>query len=435
MTRRLTATLAALEALLVVGVGLSIPLALGTVLWAAQFGFQLDWIIFWRAAADLWLLGHGVTITFQLDPVTALALGGGVDSSAGVGDPFAVTLALLGFALLTALLGVRLGRRLRAEPHRILGELVAVTGVLVLSALVVLSAGHPAALPSRWQGAMFPALVYGLGVAIGSIGATNPARVRLRQLIADAPPLLTGGGGAALRTGLGAVATVVLAGSLLATTALVFGFGQVIALYESVQAGVLGGLALTLGQLALLPTIVLWSASWLIGPGFALGAGSIVSPVAVSLGPLPAIPLLGALPAGESPLGYLTLLVPVAAAFAAGLAVRPRLADAFGRAYAYDLPLGARVGWSVLTGVLAAIVAGLAMGFLAWLAAGAAGPGRLAVVGPDPVAVGVWMLAETLLGVTLGLLAAGARAPRPTTPRAGANSARAQPPTGPARSR
>ena len=99
--------------------------------------------------------------------------------------------------------------------------------------------------------------------------------------------------------------------------------------------------------------------------------------------------------------------------------MRPRLADAFGRAYAYDLPLGARVGWSVLTGLLAAIIAGLAMGFLAWLSAGAAGPGRLAVVGPDPVAVGVWMLAETLIGVTLGLLAAGARAPRPAAPARG----------------
>ena len=38
MTRRLTATLAALEALLVVGVGLSIPLALGTVLALTAYG-------------------------------------------------------------------------------------------------------------------------------------------------------------------------------------------------------------------------------------------------------------------------------------------------------------------------------------------------------------------------------------------------------------
>ena len=410
MTRRLTATLAALEALLVVGVGLSIPLALFTVLWAAQYGFQLDWIIFWRAAADAWLLGHGVTVTFQLDAATALALG-----VTGVGDPFPVTLALLGFALLTALLGVRLGRRLREEPHRILGELVAVTGVLVLATLVVLSAGHPAALPSRWQGALFPPLVYGLGVAIGSIGATNPARVRLRQLMADAPPLVTGIGGAALRAGLGAAATVIAAAAVLTATALLLGYGQVIALYESVQAGVLGGIALTLGQFALLPTVVLWSASWLVGPGFALGAGSIVSPVATSLGPLPAIPLLGALPAGESPLGYLTLLVPLAAAFAAGLAVRPRLAAALERAGDGDIGPGARLGWSALTGLAAALVAGLAMGFFAWLSAGSAGPGRLAVVGPDPVAVGLWMLAETLVGVSLGLLAAGVRVPRRLT--------------------
>jgi len=35
------------------------------------------------------------------------------------------------------------------------------------------------------------------------------------------------------------------------------------------------------------------------------------------------------------------------------------------------------------------------------------------VVGPDPVTVGLWMFAETLIGVTLGLLAGGARVARP----------------------
>jgi hypothetical protein len=49
------------------------------------------------------------------------------------------------------------------------------------------------------------------------------------------------------------------------------------------------------------------------------------------------------------------------------------------------------------------------MGFIAFVSAGSAGPGRLAVVGPDPVAVGVWMLIETLVGVSLGLLAGGVR--------------------------
>ncbi|WP_439565272.1 cell division protein PerM [Microcella sp.] len=400
MTRRLTAVLSALEALLIVGIGIAVPLSVLTIMWAAQFGFQVDWVVFWRAAVLIWLVGHGVDVTFQLDEQTALALG-----VTGVADPFVVSLALSGFALCTAFAGVALGRRLRSESHRVLGELVALGTVVVLSGLAMLSAVHPAALPSRWQALLFPALVLGLGLAIGSIGATNPARVRLRRLLAEGPQPWLAAGGAALRAGLGAVATVVAAAALVTAAALVLGYGQVIALYESVQAGVLGGVALTVAQLALLPTLVLWAAAWLVGPGFAVGAGSSVSPIATSLGPLPAVPVLGALPTEPSSLGFVTLLVPVLAAFIAGLAVRPRLVAALeGR------PAGL---WAVGTGALAAVVAGLAMGFLAFVAAGAAGPGRLAVVGPDPVAVGLWMLIETLIGASLGLLAGGVRAARP----------------------
>jgi hypothetical protein len=403
MTRRLTALYSALEALLLVAIGIAIPLSILTVMWAAQFGFQIDWVVFWRAAVIIWMLGHGVAVTLQLDAETVLAL-----DVVGVGDPIVVTLALSGFALVTALAGVALGRRLREQPHRILGELVAIGGVTVLSGLVMLSAAHPAALPSRWQAVLFPALVYGLGVAIGSIGATNPARVRLRQLIADGPQPLTAAAGAALRAGLGTIATVMAAAALLTTVALVLGYGQVIALYESVQAGVLGGVALTAAQLALLPTLVIWAASWLIGPGFAIGAGSTVSPIAVTLGPLPAVPVLGALPVEPSPLGFATLLVPVLAAFVAGIAVRPRLVARIGDS---SFPV-----WAVATAVVAGGVAAIAAAFLAFVAAGSAGPGRLAVVGPDPVAIGWWMLAETVIGVALGLLAGGARAPRTMAP-------------------
>ena len=401
MTRRLIAVLSALEALLIVGIGIAVPLSILTIMWAAQFGFQVDWVVFWRAAVLIWLIGHGVTVTFQLDPQTALALG-----VTGVGEPFVISLALSGFLLCTALAGVALGRRLRHEPHRVLGELVALGTTLALSTLAVLSVAHPGALPSRWQAVLFPALVLGLGLAIGSIGATSPARARLRRLIANGPQPWLAAGGAALRAGLGTVATVVAAGAVLTTVALLLGYGQVIALYESVQAGVLGGVALTAAQLALLPTLVLWAAAWIVGPGFAVGAGSAVSPIAVSLGPLPAIPVLGALPAEPSPLGFITLLVPLLAAFIAGLAVRPRLVAALdGEPPRF---------WAVGTAALAAAVAGLGMGFLAFIAAGSAGPGRLAMVGPDPVTVGLWMLVETLIGASLGLLAGGVRVARPS---------------------
>lgn len=406
MNRRVTALLSAVEALIVVAIGVAVPLSVLTVMWAAQFGFQIDWVVFWRAAVIIWMLGHGVDVTFQLDAQTALALG-----VTGVGEPFLVSLALTGFTLAMVLAGVALGRRLRTQPHRIVGELVGLSTVVVLSALLLLSvSGVPGVLPSRWQAVLFPALIMGLGVAIGSIGATNPARVRLRRMIAEGPQPWLAAGGAALRAGLGTVATVTAAGALLTAAALLLGYGPVIALYESVQAGVLGGVALTVAQLAFLPTLVLWASAWLVGPGFAVGAGSAVSPIAVSLGPLPAVPVLGALPSEPSPLGFLTLLMPVLAAFAAGIVVRPRLVRGLDAAAVEG---GARQLWTLGSGVLTAVIAGSALGFLAFVAAGAAGPGRLAVVGPDPVAVGLWMLAEAFVGASLGLLAGGARLPRP----------------------
>lgn len=400
MTRRITALMSAFEALLIVAIGIAVPLSILTIMWAAQFGFQIDWVVFWRAAVVFWLIGHGVDVTFQLDAQTALALG-----VTGVGEPFLVSLALSGFALCTALAGVVMARRLRREPHRVLGELVALTTVVVLSGLLVLTVSTEGVLPSRWQAALFPGLVFGLGLAIGSIGATNPARVRLRRMIAEGPQPWVTAGGAALRAGLGTVTTVIVAASIVTTMALMLGYGQVIALYESVQAGVLGGIALTAAQLALLPTLVIWAASWLVGPGFAVGAGSTVSPIATTLGPLPSVPVLGALPSEPSPLGFMILIVPVLAAFIAGLAVRPRLVAALDG----EPPRW----WGLGTAVLAAVVAGGAMGFLAFVGAGAAGPGRLAEVGPDPVTVGLWMLVETLIGASLGLLAGGVRVPRP----------------------
>ena len=101
MTRRLTVLLAALEAVLAVAIGVAIPLVPLTVIWAAQLGFAPDWLIFWRGAVNVWLLGHGVDVTFTLPAELAGSLG-----LAGSQEPVRVTIALLGFALLTALLPV-----------------------------------------------------------------------------------------------------------------------------------------------------------------------------------------------------------------------------------------------------------------------------------------------------------------------------------------
>ena len=71
MNRTLSALFSALEAVIVVGVGLAIPLAPLTVMWGAAYGFAPDWTIFWRLSADVWLLGHGTDLTVTLAPTLA----------------------------------------------------------------------------------------------------------------------------------------------------------------------------------------------------------------------------------------------------------------------------------------------------------------------------------------------------------------------------
>jgi hypothetical protein len=404
MNRRSTTLLAALEALVVVGIGIGIPLSLLTVMWAASFGFQLDWIVFWRAAVDIWAIGHGADVTFTIDPETA--------ASAGVPlatEPFRVSLALLGFAALTLAAGWQMGHRTRGERHRVLGGLIAIGGILVLGGLAALSAGHPAALLSRWQTALHPAIIFSLGFAVATLSepdrGSGSGSARWSALGERLPALPRAIGAVAVRAGAGTVVSVVGVAALVTSAALIVGYGDVIALYESVQVDLLGCIILTMGQLALLPTVVLWTASWLLGPGFAIGAGSSISPLGTAVGPLPAVPLLGALPSTEFAPGFIVLLVPVLSAFVAGIAVRPRLLAAL-------TPGAPWIRWAVVTaGATAACAAVLAV-LLAVISSGSAGPGRLADVGPDPIALGVWMLVEAFVGALLGLLAGGVRPSR-----------------------
>jgi hypothetical protein len=121
MNRTLSALFSALEAVIVLAVGLVIPLAPLTALWAVQYGFAPNWAGFWRLGADAWLLGHGDDIRVTLSAATVKASG-----LAGAGTPFTITIAVLGFAFLTVVLARRAGRRIAETNHRLLGEVVAV---------------------------------------------------------------------------------------------------------------------------------------------------------------------------------------------------------------------------------------------------------------------------------------------------------------------
>lgn len=398
MNRPLTALFAALEAALVVGVGIGIPLVPLTVLWAVQFGFAVDWAAFWRASVDIWLIGHGADVSITLDSATATTLG-----LTGADTAFPVTIAALGFAVLTLVLAVRAGRRVSETRFRLVGELVAVGTFAALSLVVSLSAMNPFASPSVAQGVLLPTAIFAVGVIIGSLrtkrveGDDNGSSIR--DWIDDWRPDTRAAFAAALRGGTAAVAGILATAGVVLAISFAVGYARIVALYESLHTEILGGIALTLGQLAFVPDFVIWTASWLVGPGFAIGTGSSVSPLATQLGPVPAIPALGALPQGSLAFGFVGIAVPVIIGFFAAALVRPKLIE--------QLDVESRTRWLIGTGAGIGVVGGALLGLLAWFASGAAGPGRLVDVGPQPFAVAGWAALEIGVAAIAALLASG----------------------------
>lgn len=395
MNRPLTAVFAALEALLVVGIGVGIALVPLTLLWALQYGLQIDWVVFWRASVDIWLLGNGGSLYVTLDHATAESIG-----FPGAAAPFLLSLAPLGFALLTVLFGVRAGRRIGETPHPIVGTVAALAAFALLAAGLTLSALYPLARPSIWQGVLMTTLFFAVGIAIGlSRGRAIASRMsaRFRSLPAHLVEVVA----VSLRAGAASAAAVVAVAAVAVAVLMVASYASIIALYEGAHAGILGGVTLTIGQLAFLPNLVVWAASWLVGPGFAIGTGSAVSPIGTSLGPIPTIPILGALPTGDLTFGFLGLLVPVLAGFLVGVAIRPRLQRVLGEA-----PRGRMLA---AAGLGIALSGGIVLGLLAWASAGSAGPGRLADVGPSPLLVGLFAALEIGIAATVGLLTGAAR--------------------------
>lgn len=83
---------------------------------------------------------------------------------------------------------------------------------------------------------------------------------------------------------------------------LISNFNQVKDLHTSLQAGIFGGALLLLLNLLYLPNAAFALASYVAGSGFAVGAGTIVSPWWYEIDQLPVLPLLGILPTTRHPL-------------------------------------------------------------------------------------------------------------------------------------
>jgi hypothetical protein len=171
-------------------------------------------------------------------------------------------------------------------------------------------------------------------------------------------------------------------------------------------SGSLGGAAagalglLGLGVL-LLPNAAAAVLGLAAGPGFFIGSGTLVSVHGVTLGAVPAFPMLAALPDTQAvPLiAFASQAIPAIAGLVAGRTVGRWFGDEDGGSIVAGL-----------TGLLAGVLLGVAGGVLAWLAGGSLGDGALAQVGAPALATGIALAAQCGIAAAIAAVVARWRA-------------------------
>ena len=401
MNARLNALATVLDVLVLVGLGLGLFFAPLTLVWAFDDGFSTDLLLSWAIAVDGWMLGHGVPLTFTLDETLAQSLSLGAANSV-----FVVDVALLGVGLLSVLWGYRIGRRSGTRIYPVSTWFLAVGTLAAASFAMVFFLPDHVVTMNLQDAIVRPVLFLASGLALATwVGSRAPGG----QVLQGAIPA---GLLAILRTGVktaGASVLGVLVAAALAVAGLILAsFAELIVLYEALQPGAWGIVVLSMGQLALLPTAIVWSAMWMVGPGFALGTGALISPWGTTVQALPALPLLGIIPDNPPVASAMIIAIPLAVAFGAGVAATTILLGdkpqkLWGDVQSTEIhqqPLVQIVAASVLAGGL-----GAAGGFVvATLTSGHAGPGRFQNVGADPAQIALWWGLEVFIGVLLGLV-------------------------------
>lgn len=326
-----------------------------------------------RTAGVLWLVGHHVAVQVQ-----------------GAGR---IGMLPLGLVLLPGTLLFWAGRAVAGGQRangggRVLGAALAVAAPYSVIAGVIAIVSR-----SELVRASFPqAILAGFAVAfvaawLGAARALTPwAKVgtlmseRVRAILLGAA---------------GSLAVLAAAGMLTTAVALANHVHQFGAVYDRLSPGLVGTGLLLLAQLAYLPNAVLWAIAYMVGPGFAVGAGTIVAPTGSVLGQIPRFPLLAALPTGlhDSVAGWLAAL----------LLSLPYLAGVTGGLLIVRHVPHMTVDGAAIRGFCSGAACGVILGLLAAFAGGPLGDGRLSAVGPS--AWQVTVVATLELGIAAAVSA------------------------------
>ncbi|WP_146793716.1 cell division protein PerM [Agrococcus baldri] len=387
----------AVESAAIAAVGLVVCALVMLAVWGIDQGFGGDPVLQWRLAADAWLIGHGVDIGVTLGRDAVIAVG-----LEEAGRSFVLSLGAWGIGLITLWLHWRSGRRLATLPLVDVGVavLLGTAATAAIGLLVGTSAQHGTAAPDLVHAALLPALValVGMLAAVIAVRGHDWLVAAARSLTIDHQWLRATR--AALRTGFAGAVGVLGVGALLVAAGLFLRFTDALLLLESLGVTPVGVVVVFLLQLALAPVAIVWAASWAIGPGFMVGLGSSVSPLGTDLGPVPALPLLAAIDPSAQPWMAVVVVLPVLAAVLVGVLARQSVLAGTERrpVHWWELAIAA-TGGGVLAGAL--------LGIAAMLSTGAAGPGRLAITGPDAVLVAAWGALEVGVGLLIGMIAGG----------------------------
>lgn len=346
-----------------------------------------------QTTSRIWLNAHFVPIAIASGKLASIKV-----------TEYQFTLVPLGFALLIAWLAFRVGRAIAGE------ESLGFAWTAAIASYGLVAFGATATSASKqihvqdWLGVFLPTVTFGLIVIFSSLFSATETegalRTRLRDFFANKAeqlpwaikPLVS----PALRAGTAVVACLAAFSAIAISVLIAVNWVEAIKLYQGLQLSFFGTLVISFGQLALLPNLIVYGMSWFTGLGFSIGAGSTVSPLAVELGPLPAIPFLSALPTEVDSFTIVFVLVPLLAAFAATLLVKPFTKDLRFN-YASSLTAAIALGGSI------AFVAALEMMILSLLASGSIGPERMSQVGVNPLLVFVVTFIE--VGVVSALAA------------------------------
>lgn len=391
---------AVLRGAVAAGLGLGSLVVLVAALWISSPAPDSGPGEAFHAAAGLWLLAHGAELV-RTETLT------------GAPAPMGVVPLLL--SVLPVWLVHRAARDV-LEPEEGHGApspggaFALVTGGYLLVGGAVALYARGASLSARPLSLLFPGALVVAGAAAAGVWTARGrplgpppswAPVRLHEAMARSRFLRRAD--AVGRSALAGTAVLLGGGALVVASALVWHGAPVQQSFLRLSGDWGGLIAVLLLALGLVPNAAVWGAAYGLGPGFALGTASTVTPLAFTGPPaVPDFPLLAAMPAHGpgAPLNWAAGAVPVAAALTvAWFTVRRAAPDQGVREEAWS------PGETALTTALGAAGCGLGAALLAAAAGGPLGTHALADFGPVWWLTGAAALAWTaLIGVPAALL-------------------------------